>query len=85
MPREALRQNLQKLHAELASAEDLKEDDYQLLEQVANDIENVLGADDAPHSLRGQLLEASARFRADHPRLSSIFAELADTLSKLGV
>ena len=86
MPREALRQNLTKLHAELASAEELDEDVRALLRQVAGDIEEVLGDQSAsPHSLQNRLEEATAKFEADHPRLANIIGELADTLSKLGV
>ena len=87
MPREALRENLTKLHTELASVENLDEELHALLRSVAADIENVLGDEDAAatHSRRAQLEDVAVKFEADHPRLASILGELADTLSKLGI
>lgn len=87
MPREALRENLTKLHTELASVENLDEELHALLRSVAADIEKVLGDEDAveTHSPRAQLEEVAVKFEADHPRLASVLGELADTLSKLGI
>ena len=86
MHREALRENLRKLHTELASVEELDEDLHTLLRQVADDIENTLG-DEAveAHSVRAQLEDAAVKFEADHPRLAGILSELADTVNKLGI
>lgn len=86
MPRDALRKNLTRLHAELESVENLDEDTHALLRRAASDIEKVLGDDEADaHSPRAQLNEIAVRFEAEHPRLASILSELADTLSKLGI
>ena len=84
MPREALRENLKKLHTELASVDNLDEELQTLLKQAADDIEQALG-DEPRASGRPQLDELALRFEADHPRLSSILGEIADTLSKLGI
>ena len=87
MPREALRENLTKLHTELESVENLDEELHPLLRRVADDIEKILG-DEQPvetHPRRAQLDEIALKFEADHPRLASVLGELADTLAKLGI
>ena len=87
MPREALRENLTKLHTELESVENLDEELHALLRRVADDIEKVLG-DEEPveaHPRRAHLDEIALKFEADHPRLASVLGELADTLAKLGI
>ena len=88
MPREALRENLTRLHTELESVENLDEELHTLLRRVANDIEKVLGEEEPaeePHPRRAQLDEIALKFEADHPRLASVLGELADTLAKLGI
>jgi len=87
MPKEALRENLTKLHTELAAVENLDEELHALLRSVAADIEEVLGDEAAveTHSRREQLEDVAVKFEADHPRLASLLGELADTLSKLGI
>jgi hypothetical protein len=86
MHRDALRENLRKLHSELASVEELDEDLHTLLRQVADDIEKMLG-DEAveAHSVRARLEDAAVKFEADHPRLAGILGELADRVTKLGI
>ena len=86
MHRDALRENLKKLHTELASVEEFDEDLHTLLRQVADDIEKLLGDEAAEvHSVRAQLEDAAVKFEADHPRLAGVLGELADTVNKLGI
>ncbi len=86
MHRDALRENLKKLHTELASVEEFDEDLHTLLRQVADDIEEMLGDETVEvHSVRAQLEGAAVKFEADHPRLAGILGELADTVNKLGI
>lgn len=85
--REALREDLKKLHAELPSAaENLDENLQALLRKVADDIEQIIGGDSVgPNSGRDRLETLTVKFEADHPRLANILGEIADTLSKLGI
>jgi len=86
MHKENLRENLKKLHTELASLDNLDEELDTLLRQVAEDIEQVIGdAPVEPRSGKEQLQEMAIKFETDHPRLGTILSELADTLSKLGL
>ena len=87
MHKDKLRENLGKLRSELAStAESIDKEVHDLLQGMADDLEQVLG--DAPvpaHSGKERLEEVAIKFETDHPRLAFILCELADTLSKLGI
>ena len=86
MHKEQLRETLTELHSELASVETLDDETRQLLQQVAGDIEAVMAeAHDEPLTVQERVGEMAATFRAEHPRLSGILTQLADTLSKLGI
>ena len=65
MPKEALRENLRKLHEELASSPtELDEETQALLRGVADDIEQVLGEESVePRSVRDRLEQAALAFR----------------------
>ena len=88
MPKTALQQRLNELHAELAAATELDPGLKRSLREVADDIEKLLdegepraGADE----LQGRVQQATVEFEAEYPRLSRILSDLADTLTKLGI
>lgn len=85
--REVLREDLKKLHAELPSAAGkLDENLHELLREVADDIEQIIGGESVESkSGRDRLEKLTLKFEADHPRLAQILGEIADTLSKLGI
>ena len=87
MPRETLRENLQKLHEELASTSGgLDEETRVLLRGVADDIEHVLGEKSVEsESVRGRMEHAALKFESEHPRLAGILSDVTDALTKLGI
>ncbi len=90
MPKKALQQQLTDLHGALASTAELDPELRTLLKEVAGDIENVLGeetpaAASTADQLRARVQRATVDFEAEHPHLSHILGDLADTLSKLGI
>jgi hypothetical protein len=91
MSEKALRQQLNQLHRELATAAELDPELRDLLRAVAQDIEKLLGenvaVDEEPagEELQARVQQATVEFEAEHPRLAHILGDLADTLTKLGI
>ncbi|HLF10610.1 MAG TPA: DUF4404 family protein [Gammaproteobacteria bacterium] len=83
-----LKTQLDRLHRELVSARSLDPETRKLLETIARDIEQALHGKHDTQSLREPLQRietATLRFEAEHPALSRILSEVADTLAKIGV
>lgn len=86
MPREELKRQLDRLHAELAAAPELDAETREMLEAVAKEIERTLeGRHDEPHTVRERVEGATVRFEAEHPRFARVLGEIADALAKIGV
>lgn len=86
MGQETLKQQLSRLHDELASEEDLDPETRALLIRVSDDIERVLHEDEADGaSIKARVESAALEFEASHPRLSRFMSEITDTLAKIGV
>lgn len=86
VPQQELKRQLDRLHAELASAPSLDDETRRLLEEVADDIERTLeGRHDASDTVRDRVERATARFEAEHPKLARVLGEVTDALAKIGV
>jgi hypothetical protein len=86
VPKESLRKDLKRLHAELRAADEIDPDLAALLDEVVSDIEQLL-ADQTPRpeSLNEKIAAAAVTFEAEHPRLARVLEDLTDTLAKLGL
>jgi hypothetical protein len=81
-----LRNLLTQLHARLAGAPSLDEEDRRLLVTVLGDIEQALAKRPAASPPGDRGLESLAlKFEADHPALAETLRRLADTLAKAGI
>lgn len=88
MTQKTLKEQLSRLHEELASGESLDPETRELLARVSRDIERVLDENDVDvdqASVIERIEAAAVDFEASHPRLSSFLSEITDTLAKLGV
>jgi preprotein translocase subunit SecA len=88
MSQQTLKQQLSRLHEELASGESLDPETRELLARVSRDIERVLDEEDVDvdrASIMARVETAALDFEASHPRLSRFLSEITDTLAKLGV
>jgi hypothetical protein len=84
-----LREQLQELHIELQNIESLDPSERALLENLAKDVQEVLGADDdvtKPFSTLGEQLKgAVAQVEATHPRVTLLMRQVIDQLSYMGI
>jgi len=90
MDRDRLRENLERLHQELASSESIDAASRGLLVDVLHDIEAVLERDESEaagegESLIDRLRETTSRFEETHPALTELVGRIADLLSRLGI
>lgn len=91
MNRTELESLLKKLHAELASGQQVDEDLRSSLRQLDQDIQQVLGAgsplagSDEEESLAQRAQEIDARFSAEHPYLANTLRDVMDLLGKMGI
>lgn len=86
MSEESLRDHLDALRRELASAKQLDGATRARLDRLADEIEAVLGEEEPDFgSLRERVAGAALRFEADHPRFARVLSDVTDTLAKLGL
>lgn len=85
MPKKALKEQLEALHATLMDTPELSEDEHELLLKIANDIEQLEGSDNEPADISDLIQEQVIRFDQDYPALSAILRQLTDTLGRIGV
>ncbi len=89
MPEKRLPELVDKLHEELAGTDSLPERDRERLRALTDDIDALLGEDEAASRQRASAIrpleEAAARFESEHPRLAMVLGEIVDTLAKLGI
>jgi len=85
MSGQSLRNHLEALRRELAAAERLDGETRAQLDRLAEEIDEVLGADEPDFgSLRERAAAAALRFEAEHPRFARVLSDVTDTLAKLG-
>ena len=90
MERDQLRQDLEKLHQELAEGPTLDPGSRELLAELMRDIESLLerSGDAPPRSsptLVDQLRDATSHFEESHPALTEVVGRIADVLSRMGI
>jgi hypothetical protein len=90
MPREQLKQLLGQLQNELDQTRFLDDEARAMLEELHEDIEDVLDAENSRmiRSTRPCVnvwLAASARFSAQHPTLDAALREIGTMLGKIGI
>lgn len=94
MPQEQLKQTLAELKSQLAVDEDLDEETEALLQQLADNINEVLIREQAreagekppeKQSTLDQLLDLTERFEESHPDLASAIGRVANALSRIGI
>jgi predicted nucleic acid-binding Zn-ribbon protein len=89
MDNEQLRTQLEDLHAELQKAEALDPQQRELLQALANDINQLLSRNEnEPYhyrSLGERLSEDVARLEASHPQITLLMRRAIDSLAYLGV
>jgi hypothetical protein len=87
MPTKPLQELLLELDETLRSGGTINDEDRELLEQLHEDLNAVLGPEPAPepHTLREHISDAIVRVQAEHPRLSNLLSATLDALSDLGL
>lgn len=88
MEKEALKESLNRLHAELESADRLDPEFAVLIKQLDADIHRLVGEDadtDTEESFSDRVEYLAAEFAARHPRLAPILREIGDTLARMGI
>ena len=87
MQKEALKESLNRLHAELESTEHLDAELAGLVQQLDADIHRLMHdqTDEIPESFADRVDAMAADFAARHPRLESILREIGETLARMGI
>jgi len=89
MEKKHLKSMIENLHRELESADSVDEESRALLQELAQDVENLAGgadtADVEHETTTGQLRNAALRFASEHPKLSMALGEVIDALGRLGI
>ena len=89
MPKERLRELVNSLHQELERTPQVDAEGRELLRELTDDIETLVGHNVLPAEHRDSASErvenAALRFEAEHPRLAGILGEIVDALGRLGI
>ena len=90
MEKDQLREDLERLHRELAGSESVDAASRALLIEVLHDIEAVLEHSEPEEAGAGETLirrlrEATSQFEESHPALTEVVGRIADVLSHLGI
>jgi hypothetical protein len=90
MEKDRLREDLERLHQELARSESVDAASRGLLVDVLHDIEAVLERSEPETAGEGQSLidrlrETTGQFEESHPALTELVGRIADMLSRLGI
>ena len=83
-----LKSTLRRLHEELQTADRFDDELQTLLSELDDDIHRLLREDRAASNWEKLQVRAEAlavRFEAGHPRAAKVFAQLADSLGKMGI
>ncbi|NNL66023.1 MAG: DUF4404 family protein [Myxococcales bacterium] len=87
MPHDALRKKLKQLQDQMADGEPLDAQERQTLDDVLDEVEALLEAEDTDDddSLAERVREAGIQFEESHPNLTAAIGAVADALSRLGI
>jgi hypothetical protein len=89
MDKEKLREQLQALHTELQQVETLDDNEREMLQGLARDVQEVLHgeADRNQHygPLSERLRETVAQVEASHPRATMLMRQIIDQLAYMGI
>jgi hypothetical protein len=90
MDKQALREQLAELHAELQQVESLDVNEREMLQNLAKDVQELLRREDdrTPQhysSLGERLREAVAQVEASHPRATMLMRQVIDQLAYMGI
>ncbi len=89
MEKEELKVVLERLRAQLESADEVDPELEALLRDLDRDIHDVLERDEAGQSEADSLLEQAqavdAKFAARHPQIEATFRELVNALARMGI
>jgi hypothetical protein len=89
MERDALRQTLDRLHAELEQSGPidaaLRSDLERALEEIREAVERAPRQADVPHPLRERLEELAVRFESSHPLLTDALGGVVRALAAMGI
>ena len=89
MPKERLRQLVNSLHEELERTPEVDAEGRDLLRELTDDIEDLVGHESPQPESRDSAAErvesAAVRLEAEHPRVAGILSEIVDALGRLGI
>ncbi len=88
MPREQLRDKVERLRDELSSGEPLDAGEREVLERTLAEVAGLLegrGEFGEQHGLVDSLREAAQRFEQSHPKLTLAIGAVADSLARVGL
>ena len=89
MDSQKLQTQLEQLHAELLHADSLEPEHREILQTLADDIDQLLKRDEIrPHHYRGlseKFREQIAQLEASHPQITLLMRQTIDSLSYLGI
>lgn len=88
MPRQQLNDMLQRLHRELEHADSVSGPQRELLREITDDIDRLLGEaepGDEAHGLGERVTEAVGRFEQSHPNIAFALRRVVDALGRMGI
>ncbi|MAF84153.1 MAG: DUF4404 family protein [Gammaproteobacteria bacterium] len=89
MEKKHLKNIIENLHRELASADSIDAESRALLQALAQDVEKLAGdtasVEIEHETTAGQLKNAALRFESEHPKLAMALGEVIDALGRLGI
>ncbi len=87
MPEQRIRENLERLRAEISKIEEGDATTRDRLNGLIDDIETEIESDDETRdqSLPESLQEAITQFETEHPRTTAILNDIMITLSNMGI
>lgn len=89
MPRQRLRDDLERLQEELGRSPGVDPRARELVSEIARDVEALLdsaeGSERETESLVDRLRGAAGEFEESHPALTAVVGRIADALAALGI
>jgi hypothetical protein len=89
VPRDRLRQDLERLQEELGRSDSIDPEARELVADIAREVEQLLESSEETRESRASLVErlrsAAGHFGESHPSLTAAVGRIADALSALGI
>ncbi|MBE0482716.1 MAG: DUF4404 family protein [Bacterioplanes sp.] len=79
-----LKQQLEQLHQTLSDHPQLNDEQRELLQKIADDIQAVEPQLDSP-DLSDRVQQQAIEFEHEHPTLATVLRQIVDTLGRMGV